>query len=71
MSSDDQGPRAYSIPEVCRRTGLGRTTIYAALKSGELRGRKHRRRTLVLAEDLQTWLTNLDAVGCSSSKSQR
>ena len=29
-------PRAYRISDVCKITGLGRTTIYAAIKSGDL-----------------------------------
>jgi hypothetical protein len=50
---------AHSIPEVCRLTGLGRTSIYAAIKSGELIARHWRRRTIVLAADLQAFLNNL------------
>lgn len=30
-------PLANSIPEVCRRLGLGRTTVYALLSDGELK----------------------------------
>jgi excisionase family DNA binding protein len=52
-------PRAYRIPDVCKLTGLGRTSIYAAIKSGELIARRWRRRTLVLATDLQAFLNNL------------
>ena len=52
-------PLAYRIPEVCNLTGLGRTSIYAAIKSGELIARRWRRRTVVLAADLQAFLNNL------------
>ena len=52
-------PRAYRIPNVCNLTGLGRTSIYAAIKSGELIARRWRRRTVVLAADLQAFLNNL------------
>ena len=51
--------RAYRIADVCKVTGLGRTTMYAALKSGALSARKCGRRTLILAADLETFLDNL------------
>jgi excisionase family DNA binding protein len=54
--------RAYRIPDVCRLTGLGRTTIYAAIKSGDLIARKFGRSTIVLADDLQTFLQRLGRV---------
>lgn len=50
---------AFSIPEVCRITGFGRTTIYAALKSGHLKARRYGRRTLVLEQDLLRFLNGL------------
>jgi hypothetical protein len=40
-------------------TGLGRTSVYAAIKSGELVARKWNRRTIVLAEDLAAFLAKL------------
>jgi hypothetical protein len=52
-------PRAYRISEVCRATGLGRTTIYSAIKSRARIARRYRRCTIVLAEDLATFLRNL------------
>jgi hypothetical protein len=51
--------RAYRIPHVCELTGLGRTSVYAAIKSGALVARKWNRRTIVLAEDLAAFLANL------------
>jgi hypothetical protein len=56
---DQITPRAFRIPDVCRATGLGRTSIYAAIKSGELVARKWKRRTVVLDEDVDTFLKNL------------
>jgi excisionase family DNA binding protein len=50
---------AFSIPEVCRITGFGRTTIYAALRSGDLKARRYGRRTLVLEQDLLRFLNEL------------
>jgi excisionase family DNA binding protein len=52
-------PLAYRIPEVCKLTGLGRTTVYEAIKSGVLIARRYRRCTVVLAEDLTTFLRKL------------
>lgn len=52
-------PRAYSIAEVCRMTGLGRTSIYSAIKSGALVSRKWGRRTVVLECDLGEFLRKL------------
>jgi excisionase family DNA binding protein len=54
--------RAYRICDVCRLTGLGRTTIYAAIKSGDLIACKYGRSTIVLAEDLETFLQGLRRV---------
>jgi excisionase family DNA binding protein len=50
---------AYSISEACRLLSVGRTTIYRAIKSGQLKTCKIGRRTLVTAEALQLWLGNL------------
>jgi hypothetical protein len=51
--------RAYRIPDVCAATGLGRTSVYAAIKSGALIARRCGRCTIVLAEDLTAFLRNL------------
>ena len=50
---------AYNISDTCKITSLGRTTIYAAIKKGDLKTCKVGRRTLVTAEALQQWLGNL------------
>lgn len=52
---------SLSIEEVCTATGLGRTKIYQAIGSGALPAKKLGKRTLVLKEDLNTFLANLDA----------
>jgi hypothetical protein len=56
-SSDDR--LALRIADVCKATGMGRTSVYEAIKSGQLIGRRWRRCTVVLAEDLATFLKNL------------
>jgi excisionase family DNA binding protein len=50
---------AYSISETCKLTSLGRTTLYAAIKNGDLKTCKVGRRTLITAVSLQQWLGNL------------
>ena len=50
---------AFAIERVCEITSLGRTSVFAAIKNGELIARKHGRRTIVLADDLRTFLENL------------
>jgi excisionase family DNA binding protein len=50
---------ALTINDACRAAGLGRTTLYAALKSGALPARKCGRRTLILAADLEQFLQRL------------
>jgi hypothetical protein len=59
VPQDLESLRAYSIAEVCRRTNLGRTSIYAAINSGQLIARSWGRRTVVLVADLRAFLNNL------------
>lgn len=49
---------AVSPAEAARRSGLGRTTIYAALKGGELRSLKIGARRLILVDALKAWLAS-------------
>jgi hypothetical protein len=50
---------AVSIADVVRATGLGRTSIYTAIKSRKLPVRKFGRRTLVLRGDLEAFIASL------------
>ena len=47
---------AVSPAEAARRAGLGRTTIYSALKSGELKSLKIGARRLITLDALKSWL---------------
>ena len=49
----------YSIDDVIKLVGLGRTFIYEQIKEGRLTVRKAGRRTLVFDEDLEAWLRAL------------
>ncbi|MGB8827290.1 MAG: helix-turn-helix domain-containing protein [Pseudolabrys sp.] len=53
---------AYSVLEACQAARIGRTNLYGAIRSGELRAVEHGKRTLILAEDLRRWLESLPAV---------
>jgi excisionase family DNA binding protein len=53
---------AHSIEGVSQLTGIGRTSIYSAIRSNELKARKFRRRTVILESDLRAWLQALPEV---------
>ena len=49
----------YSIADITKLVGLGRTFVYQEIKEGRLAVRKAGRRTLVLDADLKVWLSVL------------
>ena len=53
---------ALDIPTVCRRSGLGRSYIYEAIRRGELRARKYGRLTRILIVDYRRWLEGAPAI---------
>lgn len=54
-------PLAVTIPNAVGITGLSRTSIYEALKRGDLSARKAGRRTLIPMADLQSFMAALPA----------
>lgn len=53
----------YSITDVVEITGLGRTSIYKAIKDGGLTAKKFGNRTLIPAASLDAWIDNLPEMG--------
>lgn len=56
----------YSIQEFMTLTGLGRTKVYEEIKVGRLRPIKCGRRTLISAQEVQSWLGRLEAPKCAA-----
>jgi hypothetical protein len=50
---------SVSPEEASALTGIGLTSIREAITSGNLRAKKHGRRTIVLPDDLRVWLKTL------------
>jgi excisionase family DNA binding protein len=51
-----------TIYEACIFSSLGKTKLYEAIKSGELKARKAGKRTLILADDLRHYLSSLPPI---------
>jgi hypothetical protein len=56
-----QSRLAYTIAELVRGTGAGRSKIYEEIAAGRLKVRKLGSRTLVLHGDAMAWLESLPA----------
>jgi excisionase family DNA binding protein len=54
-----QNPIAVTIPDAVKMSGLSRTSIYEALKRGDITARKAGRRTLISFADLEAYLASL------------
>lgn len=52
-------PLAVSPPEAARMIGLSRSSLYLLFREGKVVPRKSGKRTLVLVEDLQRYLSEL------------
>jgi excisionase family DNA binding protein len=58
MTQDVHTLRATcSIAEVCKITGLGRTTIYKAIADGSLVRVKWGRRAMIFRDELNRWMS--------------
>ena len=52
-------PLALPIVEATKWSGLSRSEIYRRLKTGDLRAKKNRGRTLIMADSLRSYIENL------------
>lgn len=52
---------SYSVEEVSTVTGIGRTKIYEAINMGLLVAKKYGKRTIILKNDLESFLSNLES----------
>lgn len=52
-------PMAYSVADVLKMVGIGRTKFYQLVTAGEIKTRKIGNRTVVLAAELDVWLASL------------
>ena len=52
-------PLALSVDKAAAVVGIGRTKLYEAIKLGQLRARKAGRHTIILTDDLKTFLESL------------
>lgn len=52
-------PIAVTIPDAVKASGMSRTSLYEALKRGDISARKAGRRTLISYADLQAYLSSL------------
>lgn len=56
-----QTPITITVPNAVKASGLSRTTIYEALKRGDLTAVKAGRRTLIRYTDLEAYMERLPA----------
>lgn len=50
---------AYTIPDFCRTFGIGRTTAYGLIETGQIIARKIGRRTVIDAASAARWYESL------------
>lgn len=65
---DDFG--AFSIEQLCKWSSIGRSTIYEEIRDGRLQVRKVGRRTIVLREDAERWLSSLPVASAHGAASE-
>jgi excisionase family DNA binding protein len=60
-------PAAYTVAQVMARVGIGRDSVYKAIREKRLIARKNGKRTLILAEDLAAFLKSLPQMGSEAA----
>lgn len=66
-----QNSLAHTIGEASARSGIGRTTIYKLINSGQLPARKCGRRTIIIADDLRRCLQSLPSLTVKPDQSSK
>lgn len=62
-------PVAHTILDVAKAARLGRSKIYEEIRHGRLKARKIGSRTIILDDDLRSWLASLpSASDCERDK---
>ncbi len=51
---------SYSTDQASKIVGIGKTKLYQAINSGDLKARKFGKRTIILRDDLDAFLANLE-----------
>ncbi len=64
-------PIALTIKEACTVARIGRTTLYGAIRRGDLVARKLGKKILILEADLRRWIEGLPTVTCSGLLAER
>ena len=64
MTNTPTPPLAYTVKQVLATLGVGRTTLYALIKAGELTPVKVHGRTLLRHDDLLALLDRKSAGSC-------
>ena len=62
------GQLGYTIADAVSVTGIGRTSLYKAIAEGRLRAVKNGRRTLILADDLERFLSHLQPMETANAE---
>lgn len=58
MTNIDTAPLAHTIPDACKRLGIGRTTLYELISTGEIRSFKVGNRTLIPEAELRKFVAD-------------
>ena len=62
---------AYSIDDITKQVGIGRSFLFEEIKAGRLLVKKAGRRTLVSDAALREWLSNQPAKSAGGSKGNK
>jgi|GEM_PF-260284 excisionase family DNA binding protein len=61
---------ALTVAEACAAARIGRTTLYEAIKKGDLVAAKYGRKTLVRVDDLRSWLARLPTIHATQNNDE-